>query len=340
MIYSLPVKELKIGMFVILPAGNSLHGLPRDRFLIASEKDLEEIRRIGKETVQVDSSNSLVARDVQSISHPVKEKKKEKPEKDSFRHPPEDWNPERLMTEELRNVIHDEKLPPGKKAAAVYRQSVRILDNVFENPTVEVIKESKAAIAEVADLILHDEETSQNLLRITSHDFYTYTHSVNVGILSIYLAKRLYAGDKGHNLQELGAAFFLHDLGKIRVAPEILNKPDRLTELEMQRMRIHPYQSYKILEETGNLTEECRVICMQHHEREDGHGYPRSLQGDEIHDYARICCIADVYDALTAERPYKQALPAFEALVVMKEEMLGFFHKEIFENFVRLFHPA
>jgi response regulator RpfG family c-di-GMP phosphodiesterase len=79
------------------------------------------------------------------------------------------------------------------------------------------------------------------------------------------------------------------------------------------------------------------VIALQHHEREDGMGYPRKLMGDEIHDYARICCIADVFDALTAERSYKKALAPFEALRVMKEEMLGHFHKEIFKNFVLLF---
>jgi len=133
------------------------------------------------------------------------------------------------------------------------------------------------------------------------------------------------------------AAFFLHDLGKVRVDPAIINKPGRLTEEEMSKMRIHPYQSYKILEESGHLSHECKVITMQHHEREDGSGYPRRLKGDEIHDYARICCIADVYDALTAVRSYKKALSPFDALKVMKEEMIGFFHAEIFRNFVLLF---
>ncbi|MCH7552016.1 HD-GYP domain-containing protein, partial [Patescibacteria group bacterium] len=169
------------------------------------------------------------------------------------------------------------------------------------------------------------------------HDFYTYTHSVNVGILSVSLSKNLYKGSTDHNMHELGAGFFLHDLGKVRVDPAIINKPGRLTEKEMQQMRIHPYQSYKILEETNHLTKEAKVIALQHHEREDGTGYPKRLKGDEIHDYGRICCIADVFDALTATRSYKKAMSPFEALKIMKEEMLGFFHKEIFGNFVLLF---
>jgi len=339
MIYSLPAKELKVGMYVIMPVGWAYHPFLRNRFTISSERELEEILKSGIETVQVDSTKSQASQDFQSITHPLKQKE-EAVKKDYHRKPPKDWNPEKLMTEELRQIIRNDALPPRKKAEAVYKQSIKILDNVFESPKAEVIKESKQAIAEVADLILHDEDTGQNLLRLTSHDFYTYTHSVNVGILSIYLAKRLYSSDKHHDLRELGAGFFLHDLGKVRVAPEILNKPARLTELEMKRMRIHPYQGFKILEETGTLSEECRVICMQHHEREDGNGYPRRLKGDEIHDYARICCIADVFDALTAERSYKRSLSPFDALTVMGEEMLGFFHKEIFENFVLLFKPT
>lgn len=324
-------------MYVIMPAKWKHHPFLRSKFLITSEKHLEAILESSIETVQVDSTKSQASQDFQSITHPQKTTKTDERKENSFRSPPEDWNPEKMMTKELREVIHNDSLSPQKKAIAVYKQSITILDNVFKNPTTAVINECKGAIAEVTDLILHDEETSQNLLRITSHDFYTYTHSVNVGILSIYLAKRLYHNTRDHNLHELGAGFFLHDLGKIRVAPEILNKPARLTETEMKHMRIHPFQSFKILEETNNLSKECRVICMQHHEREDGHGYPRRLKGNDIHDYARICSIADVFDALTAERSYKRSLSPFKALSIMKEEMLGFFHKEIFENFVLLF---
>ncbi len=339
MIYSLPVEELKVGMYVILPQRWLHHPFLRNRFLITSASELAEIAESGIETVGVDSSKSRAAQDFQGITHPGKNEsgKGGKPDNLDLRKPPDNWNPEKMMTEEMRAIIHDGRLPPHRKAEAVYRQSLRILDHVFTKPTGEVIGQSKQAIAEVADLILADEETSRNLLRLTSHDFYTYTHSVNVGIMSVFLARRLYGNTKRHDLHELGAGFFLHDLGKVRVDPEILNKPARLTEAEMKCMRVHPYQSFKILQETGNLSEECRTICMQHHEREDGNGYPHGLKGDEIHDYARICCIADVFDALTAERSYKRSLRPFEALIVMREEMLGFFHKEIFENFVLLF---
>jgi HD-GYP domain-containing protein (c-di-GMP phosphodiesterase class II) len=277
--------------------------------------------------VRIYPSRSAAELEVESLSH--------QPEKEI--EPPKDWLPEKDLSEALSEVIRDGSLQPDLKARVVYHHSVGLMERLFDNPTAEFIGKSKKAIAAIADLILDDDDTSRNLLKITTHDFYTYTHSVNVGILSIYLAKRLYGPSSGHDLHELGAAFFLHDLGKVRVDPAIINKPGRLTEEEMSKMRIHPYQSYKILEESGHLSHECKVITMQHHEREDGSGYPRRLKGDEIHDYARICCIADVYDALTAVRSYKKALSPFDALKVMKEEMIGFFHAEIFRNFVLLF---
>ena len=138
-------------------------------------------------------------------------------------------------------------------------------------------------------------------------------------------------------MYELGAGFFLHDLGKTRVDPAIINKRGKLTEDEMKKMRSHPYQSYKILAEANQLSEECRLIALQHHEREDGKGYPRHLRGDEIHLYGRIGCIADVYDALTAARSYKPKLSPFDALRVMKEDMSNHFEKDLFVKFVLLF---
>jgi len=215
-----------------------------------------------------------------------------------------------------------------------------MMQRLLEIPTAENIHECKKAIGSIADLILGDDQTSAHLMYITSHDFYTYTHSVNVGVISLMLAKTLFAGSDAHDLQELGAGFFLHDLGKIRVPNEIINKPGRLTEEEMQRMRIHPYQGYKILEEAGALTEECRIIVMQHHENMDGTGYPRRLMAEQIHLYGRICGIADVYDALTAERSYKQAMKPFEALRLMRDQMQHRFEPKLFEVFVRMFERS
>ena len=102
-------------------------------------------------------------------------------------------------------------------------------------------------------------------------------------------------------------------------------------------MQRHAQYGYEILTDTHQLTEECKKIVLQHHERENGTGYPQKLYGDAIHVYGRICSIADVFDALVSDRPYKEKLGPFDALKVMKEEMLNHFHKQLFEKFVLLF---
>jgi len=105
----------------------------------------------------------------------------------------------------------------------------------------------------------------------------------------------------------------------------------------MMEIRRHPQYGYEILTDTHQLSDECKKIVMQHHERNNGSGYPAGLKGEEIHLYGRICSLADVYDALSSRRPYKQPLRPYEALNVMKEEMLEHFHQDLFKKFVLLF---
>lgn len=326
MLKTIKTSDLKVGMHVILPVSWTRHPFLKSNFAIKARADIDKISLSGFDEIQIDTSKGLPVDDVESISHGGHEMK-----------PPVNWAPEKLIPDEMREAIHNKLMPPQKKADIVYSSSIQIMTKLFEDPKAENIGEAKKGIAELVDLIVTDADTSFHLLRISSHDFYTYTHSVNVGVLSVLLSKALFGKSSAHNMHELGAGFFLHDIGKVRVAPDIINKRGRLTEEEVKKMRTHPYQSYKILSETNHLTEECKIITMQHHEREDGKGYPRRLRGDEIHTYGRICCIADVYDALTAERSYKPRLSPFEALKIMKEEMLNHFHKDIFEKFVLLF---
>lgn len=243
----------------------------------------------------------------------------------------------RHLTEAVMEAARSTTMNPGQKAHAVYQHSLDLFSGLFETPTADFIKNTKSAVGSVVEMILEDDDTAINLLKVTSHDYYTYTHSVNVGVLAVCLAKKLYKGKSNHDMREFGAGAFLHDLGKVKVDPAILNKPGRLDEWEMKRMRTHPYQSYRILMDTSQLSEECAIIAMQHHEREDGTGYPRRLKGNEIHEYGKIGCIADVYDALTAKRVYKEGMPPFKALQIMKDEMIHHFEREMFQNFVLLF---
>jgi HD-GYP domain-containing protein (c-di-GMP phosphodiesterase class II) len=332
MIKTVPVKDLKIGMYVILPVSWLSHPFSLNHFKIKNIQQIKEIRGCGFHEIEVDLDKS----DLPTETTKPKPEATEKPEKKEVEPPPK-WNPETLVPEELVIAIEDNSIDSHTKAKAVYESSMDLMSRLLESPTAENITTSKGAIKSVTDLILRDDETAHAMLLITSHDYYTYAHSVNVGIYSIMLAKELFLHSNNHDLEELGAGFFLHDLGKVNVDPAIINKPGRLTDEEMKKMRTHPYQGYKILQEADELSEECEYIVLQHHERYDGMGYPKRLKGDEIHIYGRICCLADVFDALTAERSYKKSLSKFEALKLMRDEMQSYFSRDLLEPFILLF---
>ena len=250
---------------------------------------------------------------------------------------PEGFDPVSKIGEALRHTIEDEKAAPEEKATAVYDHSIKMMQSLLTEPSKENILSGKAMISDMVSAIMEQDSLASALSKITSHDYYTYTHSVNVGMMGVLLAKEVYGDRSEQNLNELGAGFFLHDLGKCEVPAFLINKPGRLTDEEWEMMRKHPSFGEKILHDTGTMTAECEFIVGQHHEREDGSGYPRGLSSSEIHDYARICSVVDVYDALSSERAYKKALSPFESLKIMKEEMIHHFHKEVFEKFVMIF---
>jgi HD-GYP domain-containing protein (c-di-GMP phosphodiesterase class II) len=327
MLQTFKTKDLKVGMFIIISTSWHQHPFFKNSFIIRSERQIKKLIESGINKVAVDTEKG----------HYEGEAENDKTHPNIDLPIPQKWEPEKLIPHELKEVIDDRKMAPPKKAQVVYDISIGIMNKLLTNPTHENINEFKAGVTDIVDMILKDHETSRHLLNITSHDYYTYTHSVNVGVLSVLLSKALFKNRDAHDMHELGAGFFLHDIGKVNIDSALINKRGKFTEEEMAVMRTHPEEGFKILSERNQLSKECKIIVMQHHERVDGSGYPYHLQGDEIHVYGRICCISDVFDALTSERPYKVKLPPFDALKLMKKEMLHHFHKEIFDTFVLLF---
>jgi len=322
------VNDLTVGMYVILPLSWHEHPFVKNQFIIKSDSDIDKIKSLGLKEIRMDPSRSvkcgkqIVEEDIQ---------------------PPasvEDGKEQKRIHDELTAVIQDQALPSERKALLVQGHSIRMMKNLLDNPSSENIREAKKGISAIVNLILNDNDTLRYLANITSHDYYTYTHSVQVGILSVALAKSLFRDSKRHDLYALGAGFFLHDLGKVGINKDIINKPGKLTDDEMRDMRRHPALGYKLLYETGQLTEESRIIVLQHHERIDGTGYPKGICGSEIHIYGKICTIADVYDALTTDRPYRKKMMPYEALRLMRDEMMNHFQKNLFEAFIMLFRTS
>ena len=334
---TLEVKDLQVGMFVELPQSWLSHDFLTSQFKIKNTTDLARLRKQGLKSVTVDLARSDPLPTTADPAPAQDEPTRTAPQDPKMGEVPARWSSDKLMTDDLRNLLADQGMPPEQKSQAIYRHSVSMMEQLLEFPTTENIRASKEAIYDLSDTVLREQDTAHNLLRITSHDFYTYTHSVNVGLTSIMLSKALFAQSDAHDLRELAAGFFLHDLGKVKIDPKVLNKPARLTDLEYQHIKTHPYQGYKLLKEADALSEECAIIVMQHHEYVDGTGYPRRLKGDEIHLYGKICAMADVFDALTAERSYKKAMKPFDALSLMKREMANHFDDKLFSRFVKLF---
>ncbi|HUH66882.1 MAG TPA: DUF3391 domain-containing protein, partial [Syntrophales bacterium] len=217
--------NLKVGMYVILTVPWYQHPFVKNEFLIKTRDQIQKIHESGMAEVILDTKRSNVNGD------------QEAPPARTEESGPAPAISRTVVPDGLRDAIHDVKLPPQEKAKAVRAHSITMISNLLENPTAENIRDVKKGVAEVVDLILTDDETSRYLLDITSHDFCTYTHSVNVGFLAVSLSKVLFKKSTAHNMHELGAGFFLHDLGKVEVDASIINKPGKLTEEEMSRMR-------------------------------------------------------------------------------------------------------
>ncbi|MGB9793346.1 MAG: HD-GYP domain-containing protein [Thermacetogeniaceae bacterium] len=163
-------------------------------------------------------------------------------------------------------------------------------------------------VANVVEEILSGKVPCGSLSEISSADIYTFAHSVDVCILSVTAGVKM--GFKRKDLMKLGIGALLHDLGKTKVPPEILNKPGKLTEEEFKEIKKHPVWGYKmIIDEPDSRVEmESLLVMLNHHEKYDGSGYPRGLKGDEVGIMPAICAAADIYNAITTDRVYRKAM--------------------------------
>lgn len=185
----------------------------------------------------------------------------------------------------------------------------------------------------VEETILNHASSLVNLMDIRSHDKYTFSHSINVCTLTtlIGIKQRL----KRKELEELALGALLHDVGKIMIPQEILDKPGRLTPNEFEEIKKHPIYSYNILSKEEDISEVPRTVAYAHHERYDGRGYPRRLVGDEIPQLAVITSVADVYDALTTDRPYRKSLLPYNAMRIIISRTYSDFDVNIVRAFLK-----
>ncbi len=237
------------------------------------------------------------------------------------------------VEEHLESVIHDPRLPAEEKSSLLYECAAQLAQDVFEKPWVGgSIKRAQRIVQHTVDCLLSNSDYLANLIGIMSCDYYTYTHSVNVCVFGLALG--LHMGMSSAELHELGAGLLLHDVGKSTIDPAILTKPGPLSPAEWDVIRTHPERGVEILSQTQSLQPSSLAVVLEHHERCSGKGYPRGLRGHEIHIFAKIAALADVFDALTTQRPYRDAMESFAAIRLMQTEMRGDLHPQLLRQLI------
>ena len=196
------------------------------------------------------------------------------------------------------------------------------------------VEEYKQVIQHLMNELREKPELMSILSDVCVHDSYIFTHSMNVTLYSLAVAMELKLRPK--QIETIGLGALMHDIGKVIVPTEILKKPGKLTEEEYLVIKKHPEEGFELLRKTHTVPLLVAHCAFQHHERLDGKGYPRGLQGNEIHDYAKIISVADVFDAVTSNRIYRAAMLPHEGLELLYSGV----EKQFDTDIVKAFHKA
>jgi len=301
---------------------------------------VRRLKRIGVERIAFDRGVTAeeIAALVQAISHPERPLGQTAPGA-----APSD------AIEALQHLKHirvgriqlDERVDTSAADVAAIRRLYVEASNVAEEVWETARQEGTPDPREARNLIEHlSQAVSQNrtaLLALTAlkeYDNYTFTHMVNVSILTMAQARAL--GIDGVLLREFGLAGLMHDIGKVRTPVEILRKPERLTESEMVLMRRHVVDGAEILRRTPEIPSIAPVVAFEHHLRSDGTGYPVGVSRPRLNLATMLCSIADVYDAMRSQRAYQGSLPTERILEVMRQADGHQFDQHLVRRFTQL----
>lgn len=201
------------------------------------------------------------------------------------------------------------------------------------NENARIVKDLNKLIEQVVSSLEEDEHALVNIINLKSYDDYTYHHSISVAVLSIATAQHM--GFDRQAVRRLAKCAMMHDIGKTSVPVEIINKPGKLTESEFDVVKKHSPDGYHFLSDKIIGDEEIWDGVLFHHERMDGHGYPRGLRSNDIPLWSKILSVADVYDALTSNRPYRQPMQPAEALEYIMGGVGTAFDYDVVSSFIR-----
>jgi HD-GYP domain-containing protein (c-di-GMP phosphodiesterase class II) len=336
MLKRIPVRDLRLGMHVHELCGAWLdHPFWKTQFVLRDDEDLRKLRASAVKECWIDTAKGLDVRTPDSGVQLARSTARRLPSA-----------PPRLPSVPISEpgVAGVPPAPPPttgldeevRRAAALCsasREAVASLHNEARMGRALDAEKCRPIVDEIASSVSRNAGALTSLARLKTHDDYTYMHSVAVCALMVSLARQL--GLDEAEVREAGMAGLVHDMGKAMMPLAVLNKPGKLTEEEFGVIRQHPRLGHQLLAEGGAFSAGVLDVCLHHHERLDGKGYPEGLAGDAISRIARMGAVCDVYDAITSNRPYKVGWDPAESIAQMASWRKGQFDTAIFQAFVK-----
>ncbi|WP_047151318.1 HD-GYP domain-containing protein [Aneurinibacillus tyrosinisolvens] len=235
----------------------------------------------------------------------------------------------------VKNRIFLEKEDIVNPEEAIIQETAQQIKEIFhftkeknQIPLLEIERVIIPTVYELSD----NQDVFSVLSHLQSKDDYTYRHNIAVAVLSTLIGKWINLNTE--QLSQLVTAALLHDIGKVKIPDDILNKPGKLTDTEYKIMKRHTICGYDIIQNTKNCPSLYASVAIQHHEREDSSGYPYKLKANQIHLFSKIVAIADIFHAMTSKRVYRNPLSFYEVINQMHTERFGKLNPEILHTFI------
>ncbi|MGB1293391.1 MAG: HD-GYP domain-containing protein [Pseudoalteromonas sp.] len=321
MFKTIPIKQLLPGMFVQQVTKQSGNIKIKNQGWVKTQAGIDKLIKAGILEVEIDPDKTIIEQPKELNDAPiVSDTPKQR----------DPWHTTHSVEQEMG------------KAQKLYCEAKDLQSKAFSDikagKTIEVAPFKELASGFI-DSVFRNQDALACITRMREKDSYLLEHSINVSVLISIFAKHL--NFEKELIEELATGALLHDIGKIQIPDEILHKPGRLTEQEFKTIQNHALYSKQILEESG-LTGIAVDIAGFHHERLDGSGYPFGKHADEISQYVRMASIVDVYDALTAERVYKDGMEPIKAFKILKDGCPDSFDGELLTKFIQCIgiHPV
>lgn len=323
MLKRIAVKDIKLGMFICEFCGSWMeHPFWKTRFLLDDEKDLHAIQASGIKELWIDVSQGIDA----STAAAAKTEAEVAQEAEALL-----LGADKAVVGE-RVSLDDEIQTAAKLCAKAKEAVIEMFSDARMGRAIQV-EQARALVEEISNSVLRQPHALISLARLKNADEYTYMHSVAVCALMIALARQLNIEEE--MVREAGLAGLLHDLGKVGIPLKVLNKPGKLTDAEFSVVKSHPEVGARILMENYDVSPMVLDVCLHHHEKVDGTGYPHGLKGETISLFAKMGAVCDVYDAITSNRPYKKGWAPADSIRKMAEWSKGHFDEAVFQAFVK-----